>query len=227
VNHLEGHIYAARLLDTDLQPPIVALLVSGGHTMLVHVPRWGRYEVLGRTLDDAVGEAFDKVAKLLGLGYPGGPVISRLAAEGDPTAIPFPRAMLRSGNLDVSLSGLKTAVIQYVEAERAAGRELRVPDISASFQAAVIDVQVAKTVRAAEERSVNAVVLAGGVAANQSLRAALGSALAERGIRLSVPSFGLCTDNASMIAAVAHDHLRQGRVLGLSADAEPGMRLGE
>lgn len=226
VNHLEGHIYAARLLDPDLEPPLIALLVSGGHTLIVHVPAWGTYEILGRTLDDAVGEAFDKVAKLLGLGYPGGPVISRLAAEGDPASIPFPRAMMRSGTLDVSLSGLKTAVIQYVEAERTAGRELRLPDIAASFQAAVIDVQVAKTVRAATDRAVGAVVLAGGVAANRALREALSGALQDAGIRLSVPSFGLCTDNASMIAAVAHDHLRKGRVLGLSADALPNMRLG-
>jgi N6-L-threonylcarbamoyladenine synthase len=225
VNHLEGHIYAARLLDPALEPPLVALLVSGGHTMLVHVPAWGRYEVLGRTLDDAVGEAFDKVAKLLGLGYPGGPIISKLAVEGDPEAIPFPRAMLRNGNLDVSLSGLKTAVIQYVEAERAAGRELNVPDVAASFQAATIDVQVAKTVQAARDRGVGAVVLAGGVAANRALRDGLGVALAQHGIRLSVPPIGLCTDNASMIAAVAHDHVLDGRVLGLSADALPNMRL--
>ncbi|MHB8762325.1 MAG: tRNA (adenosine(37)-N6)-threonylcarbamoyltransferase complex transferase subunit TsaD [Coriobacteriia bacterium] len=226
VNHLEGHIYAARLLDPDLEPPLVALLVSGGHTMLAHVPEWGRYEVLGRTLDDAVGEAFDKVAKLLGLGYPGGPVISRLAAQGDPSAIPFPRAMIRSGNLDVSLSGLKTAVIQHVEGRRAVGAELAVADIAASFQAAVIDVQVAKALQAAREHRVSAVVLAGGVAANTALREALREALAQHGIRLSVPPFGLCTDNASMIAAVAHDHLKAGRVLGLTADALPNMRLG-
>ncbi|MHB1324098.1 MAG: tRNA (adenosine(37)-N6)-threonylcarbamoyltransferase complex transferase subunit TsaD [Coriobacteriia bacterium] len=226
VNHLEGHIYAARLLDPDLEPPLVALLVSGGHTLLAHVPEWGRYEVLGRTLDDAVGEAFDKVAKLLGLGYPGGPVISRLAAQGDSSAIPFPRAMIRSGNLDVSLSGLKTAVIQHVEGRRAVGAELAVADIAASFQAAVIDVQVAKALQAAREHRVSAVVLAGGVAANTALREALREALAEHGIRLSVPPFGLCTDNASMIAAVAHDHLKAGRVIGLTADALPNMRLG-
>lgn len=225
VNHLEGHIYAARLLDPELEPPLIALLVSGGHTAIVHVKSWGHYEILGRTLDDAVGEAFDKVAKLLGLGYPGGPVISRLAEQGGPSAIPFPRAMLRSGTLDVSLSGLKTAVIQYVEAERAAGRELRVNDIAASFQAAAIDVQVAKTVQAADEHGVKAVVLAGGVAANPALRTGLAAELARRGIRLSVPPFGLCTDNASMIAAVAHDHLKAGRVLGLTADAQPTMRL--
>ncbi len=226
VNHLEGHLYAARLFEPGLEPPLVALLVSGGHTLIVHVPAWGRYEVLGRTLDDAAGEAFDKVAKLLGLGYPGGPVISRLAAEGDPSAIPFPRAMMRSGNLDVSLSGLKTAVVQYVEAERATGRELRLPDIAASFQAAVVDVQVAKTVCAATEHDVKSVVLAGGVAANVALRAGLEAALRAEGIALSVPPLGLCTDNASMIAAAAHDRLTAGRVLGLDADAVPNLRLG-
>lgn len=226
VNHLEGHIYAARLLDAELAPPFVALLVSGGHTLIVHVPAWGHYELLGRTLDDAAGEAFDKVAKLLGLGYPGGPVISRLAESGDAAAIAFPRPMLKSGNLDVSLSGLKTAVIQYVEAERAAGRDLSLPDIAASFQAAVIDVQVAKTLRAATEHAVKAVVLAGGVAANPALREGLRAALATEGITLSVPPLGLCTDNASMIAAAAHDRLAAGRVLGLSADAVPNLRLG-
>ena len=226
VNHLEGHIYAARLLDPDLEPPLVALLVSGGHTMLVSVPEWGRYEVLGGTLDDAAGEAFDKVAKLLGLGYPGGPVISRLAAEGDPQAIPFPRPMLRTDDLDVSLSGLKTAVIQYVERERREGRELRLNDIAASFQAAVTEVQVAKTLKAVRAHAASAVVLAGGVAANPALRESLRVALAAEGVPLSVPPFDLCTDNASMIAAAAHDALRAGRFLGLDADAIPGWRLG-
>ncbi|MCL4078591.1 tRNA (adenosine(37)-N6)-threonylcarbamoyltransferase complex transferase subunit TsaD [Coriobacteriia bacterium Es71-Z0120] len=225
VNHLEGHLYAARLHDPTLEPPFVALVVSGGHTMLVHVPEWGRHEVLGRTLDDAAGEAFDKVAKLLGLGYPGGPVISRLAAQGDPRAIAFPRAMLKSGNLDVSLSGLKTAVLQYVQRERAAGRELNLPDIAASFQAAVIDVQVAKTLAAASERDVQSVVLAGGVAANAALREALAHALGERGMRLVVPPMSLCTDNAAMIAAVAHDEIARGRFLGLSADASAVLHL--
>ena len=226
VNHLEGHIHAARLADPALAPPLVALLVSGGHTTLVHVPAWGRYESLGRTLDDAAGEAFDKVAKVLGLGYPGGPAISRLAERGNPAAIPFPRAMLRSGDFDFSLSGLKTAVIQYVERERAAGRDLNLPDIAASFQQAVIDVQVAKTVRAASACGVRAVVLAGGVAANPALRAALASALEAEGVQLAVPPLDLCTDNAAMIAAAAHDHLVDGRFLGLGADAVPNLRLG-
>lgn len=225
VNHLEGHIYAARLLDPHLEPPLIALLVSGGHTAIVHVPEWGHYEVLGRTLDDAAGEAFDKVAKLLGLGYPGGPVISQLAAEGNPSAIPFPRAMMRGDTLDVSLSGLKTAVIQYVERERQAGRELDLPDIAASFQAAVVEVQVAKTARAAVEHNVRAVVMAGGVAANPALRAGLHAELARHGIALSVPPIGLCTDNATMIAAAAHHHLAAGRILGLAADAVPNLHL--
>jgi N6-L-threonylcarbamoyladenine synthase len=224
-NHLEGHLYAARLHDPELSPPFVALIVSGGHTMLVHVPEWGRHRVLGRTLDDAAGEAFDKVAKLLGLGYPGGPVISRIAAQGDPKAIAFPRAMLKSGDLDVSLSGLKTAVLQYVQRERAAGRELNLPDIAASFQTALIDVQVAKTFAAASERGVRSVVLAGGVAANTALREALQTALGERGMRLVVPPMSLCTDNAAMIAAVAHDEIVRGRFLGLASDASAVLHL--
>lgn len=225
VNHLEGHICAARLLDPGLRPPLVALLVSGGHTMIVRVTEWGRYETIGGTLDDAVGEAFDKVAKLLGLGYPGGPVLSRLAVAGDPEAIPFPRPMLRTGDLNVSLSGLKTAVIKYVEEERAAGRALRVPDIAASFQAAVTDVQVAKTLRAVKEHGARAVVLAGGVAANPFLRERLGNALEDIGVRLSVPPSELCTDNAAMIATAAHDGIAAGRFLGLGADAVPDLRF--
>jgi N6-L-threonylcarbamoyladenine synthase len=225
VKNLEGHLYAARLMRPDLEPPFVALLVSGGHTMLVYAHGWGVYEVLGRTLDDAAGEAFDKVAKALGLGYPGGPAISRLAAEGDPHAIPFPRAMLKSGDLDFSLSGLKTAVVQHLRRERAEGREPRAADVAASFQQAVVDVQVAKTVRAAEEHGVRAGVLAGGVAANRALRDGLAEALGATGIDMVGPAMSLCTDNASMIAAAAHDRLRAGRFLGLGADAVPHLPL--
>ncbi|MDI6901298.1 MAG: tRNA (adenosine(37)-N6)-threonylcarbamoyltransferase complex transferase subunit TsaD [Anaerosomatales bacterium] len=225
VNHLEGHIFANRLADPELEAPLLALLVSGGHTAIVHVPEWGRYEVLGQTLDDAAGEAFDKVAKVLGLGYPGGPAIARLAGEGDPAAVDFPRAMMRSGDYDFSLSGLKTAVITYVDRERRAGRDVRLPDVAASFQAAVVDVQIAKTVRAALERGVEWVCLAGGVAANAALREGLRAELAEHGIRLSVPPFDLCTDNAAMIAAAAHFRLRRGGFLGLEAEATASLPL--
>lgn len=225
VNHLEGHLFANVLADPGIEPPLVALLVSGGHTSLVHVPAWGEYHTLGSTLDDAVGEAFDKVAKALGLGYPGGPVISRLAASGDPATIDFPRAMMRSGDLDFSLSGLKTAVVTYLDAERAAGREPDAADVAASFQAAVIDVQVAKAVRAVEECGVRTFLIGGGVSANPALRDALESAMRERGVRMSVPPLELCTDNAAMIAAAAHFRLWRGETLGPSAEAVPDLRL--
>ena len=225
VNHLEGHIFANRLADPELKTPLIALVVSGGHTSLIHVPEWGEYHTLGSTLDDAAGEAFDKVAKLVGLGYPGGPAISRLAEEGDPAAIPFPRAMLHSGDYDFSLSGLKTAVLTYVRREQAAGREVHLPNLAASFQAAVIDVQVAKAVRAAAEYGVKDFCLGGGVAANVALREALKNALAANGVRLSVPPFALCTDNAAMIAAAAHFRLLKGGFLDLSAEATASLPL--
>lgn len=226
VNHLEGHIVAAALDDPSVEPPLVALVVSGGHTSLVFVPEWGRYEVLGQTLDDAAGEAFDKVAKYMGLGYPGGPVISRLAAEGDPEAVDFPRALMDSGDYAFSLSGLKTAVITYIEGERAAGREPDKADVAASFQRAVVDVQVAKTLRAAEEAGVETIVLAGGVAANPELRGRLGAAAAEQGVHLAVPPPRLCTDNAVMVAAAAHARLATGPILGLDAEPVPDLTLG-
>ena len=185
VNHLEGHLYANKIGLEDFAPPAVVSLVSGGNTLLVHMADWGDYRVLGATIDDAVGEAFDKVAKALGLGYPGGPVVSKFAAEGDPDAIPFPRAMLHSGDLRFSLSGLKTAVVTYINNERAAGRELNVPDICASFTAAVVDVQVAKARAALRETGAPTFCLGGGVAANPTLRAAYEQMCAEEGGRLA------------------------------------------
>lgn len=225
VNHLEGHIYANVLSDPLVEPPLVALVVSGGHTSLVHMPDWGIYRTMGETLDDATGEAFDKVAKVLGLGYPGGPVLSKLAEEGDPSAIDFPRAMLNSGDYAFSLSGLKTAVINHIRHEREAGREIHVADLAASFQAAIIDVQVAKAVRAVDECGVRTFCLAGGVAANSALREALRCALEPRGVHVSVPPFTLCTDNAAMIAAAAQFRYARGERLGLDAEAEPALRL--
>lgn len=225
VNHLEGHLYANLFETPDLEPPFVASLVSGGHTMLVHVRGWGDYEVLGETIDDAVGEAFDKVAKALGLGYPGGPVISRLAEQGDPKAVAFPRAMLHSHDYRFSLSGLKTAVITYIEAENAAGRPIDLPDLAASFQAAVIDVQVAKALTAVEECDVDDFCVGGGVAANPALRAAYRERLGERGVRVTVPPMNACTDNAAMIALVALRDYHAGRLVPLSMDGDPNMSL--
>jgi N6-L-threonylcarbamoyladenine synthase len=227
VNHLEGHIYANRMEDgppvcppkEEVRPPFVVALLSGGHTMLVHVRDWGVYRILGQTLDDAVGEAFDKVAKALGLGYPGGPAISRLAAQGDPAAYDFPRALLHSHDYRFSLSGLKTAVITFIKKECEAGRELVLPNIAASFQQAVIDVQVAKALAALEETGCDTFCVGGGVAANQALRTAYGEKMRARGIRVIFPPREACTDNAAMIARVALDRFRDGNFMALDDDA--------
>lgn len=219
VNHLEGHLYANKIGDETFAPPAVVSLVSGGNTMLVHMRDWGDYEILGATIDDAVGEAFDKVAKALGLGYPGGPVISKLGAEGDPDAIAFPRAMIHSGDLRFSLSGLKTAVVTYVNQERAAGRELNVPDICASFQQAVVDVQVSKARRALEQTGAKTFCLGGGVAANPVLRGAYEKLCAKMHVKLVMPPLHSCGDNAGMIALVAFDRFRAGKFFELDADA--------
>ena len=201
--------------------------MSGGNTLLVHVKDWGDYETLGATIDDAVGEAFDKVAKALGLGYPGGPVISRAAAQGDPDAIPFPRAMLHSGDLRFSLSGLKTAVVTYINNERAAGRELDIPDIAASFQQAVVDVQVAKAKKALQLTGARTFCLGGGVAANPVLRASYEQLCARMRVRLIMPPLSACGDNAGMIALVALDRYRQGKFMPLDADAQAHADLDE
>jgi N6-L-threonylcarbamoyladenine synthase len=225
VNHLEGHIYANRMGEGQaggspaVQPPFIIALLSGGHTMLVHVREWGAYRILGQTLDDAVGEAFDKVAKALGLGYPGGPVISRLAEQGDSKAYDFPRALLHSHDYRFSLSGLKTAVITFIKKEREMGRELVLPNIAASFQQAVIDVQVAKALTALEETGCTTFCIGGGVAANQALRFAYEEAMRVRGIRVVFPPRDACTDNAAMIARVALDRFRGGKFMALDDDA--------
>ena len=225
VNHLEGHIYANFLEHGPPDPPYVVLLVSGGHTMLVHMPEPWRYEILGQTVDDAAGEAFDKVARFLGLGYPGGPLLDRAARDGDPEAVRFPRAMATSGDYDFSLSGLKTAVIRHVRAERAAGRSPRIEDLAASFQEAVVDVQVQKTMAAAEATGAPTVLLGGGVVANTRLRERMTDEAERRGVRLLYPSPQLCTDNAAMIAAAAHFRLERGERSSLDLGAEPGLPL--
>ncbi len=227
VNHLEGHLYANKLGDGDFAPPAIVSLVSGGNTMLVFMKDWGDYETLGSTIDDAVGEAFDKVAKALGLGYPGGPVISRLAEQGDPAAIAFPRAMLHSGDLRFSLSGLKTAVITYIQQQEAAGNELNLPDIAASFQQAVIDVQIAKASHALSQTGAKTLCLGGGVAANPALRRAYEELCAKRHVKLVLPPLSSCGDNAGMIALVALDRFRQGKFFGWDADAYAHASLDE
>ena len=227
VNHLEGHLYANRIGCPDFTPPAVVSLVSGGNTMLVHMKGWGDYETLGTTIDDAVGEAFDKVAKALGLGYPGGPVVSRYGAKGDPRAIAFPRAMMHSGDLRFSLSGLKTAVVTYINGEREAGRELNVPDICASFEAAVVDVQVAKAKRALEMTGARTLCVGGGVAANPVLRASYEKMCSKAGVRLVLPPLSACGDNAGMIALVALDRFRQKKFFSFDFDAKAHVNLDE
>ncbi len=219
INHLWGHVYANKLGGVDSLQGSLCLVVSGGHTDLVYLPSDDRWEVMGSTRDDAAGEAFDKVARLLGLGYPGGPEIARLAAEGDPKAVDFPRAYVE-GSWDFSFSGLKTAVARFWREHE--GR-VKVEDVAASFQRAVTDVLVDKTVEAAEEVSAGRVILAGGVAANEELRRRLRLASDERGIEFSVPPLELCTDNGAMIAAAASPLLKRGIEDGLDLDVQSGL----
>jgi N6-L-threonylcarbamoyladenine synthase len=220
VNHLEAHLYAAFLDDPDLRPPLVVLLVSGGHTQLVVMEDHGVYRQLGATVDDAAGEAFDKVARHVGLGYPGGPAIDRAAASGDPTAIAFPRPMIDEG-FDFSFSGLKTAVVNHLRAQPGA----RVEDVAASFQQAVVDVCVTKVMRALDVTGARGVVLAGGVAANSALRAQMRDAAAARGVPCFLPSRAMCTDNAAMIAACGFHRLRLDGATPLDAPAQPNLGL--
>ena len=220
VNHLEAHLYAAFLEEPDLSPPLVLLLVSGGHTLLVAMEGHLRYRLLGGTIDDAAGEAFDKVARLLGLPYPGGPAIDRLAMEGDRTAVAFPRAM-RDEGYDFSFSGVKTSVLTYLRKHPDASAA----DVAASFQEAVVDVLVTKARRAAREVGATGLCLAGGVAANSALRERVLDACIADGLRAFVPSHKMCTDNAAMVAATAWYRLREDGPTPMSAGAEPALRF--
>jgi tRNA N6-adenosine threonylcarbamoyltransferase len=226
VNHLEGHVEAVFLERPDLELPVIALIVSGGHTMIAEVPERGRYTILGQTIDDAAGEAFDKIARFIGLPFPGGPEIDRLAKLGDPTAYRFPRAKMSDDDYDFSYSGLKTAVIRWIRQRQDAGEEIDGPDLAASFQEAVVDVQVAKTLRAAEERGVKSVVIAGGVAANSRLRQRMHDEGERRGIQVVTPSMLLCTDNGAMIAAAGLRRLELGERTPLDVSAVPNLALG-
>lgn len=224
VNHLEGHVCATQLEFGPLDPPVLALIVSGGHTSLVLLDRDGGMQTVGSTIDDAAGEAFDKVARFLGLPYPGGPEIDRLAADGDPEAIAFPRALQDAG-YDFSLSGLKTAVVRELRRRDALGEEIDAADVAASFQEAVVDVAVSKTLAAAEEHDVGTVTLVGGVAANSRLRVVMEAACAAADRRLLLPQPTLCTDNGAMIAAAGYNRLVAGERTGFDADADPGLPL--
>jgi N6-L-threonylcarbamoyladenine synthase len=219
VNHLEAHLYAAWLEEPTLEPPLVVLIVSGGHTLLVVMEDHGRYRVAGQTVDDAAGEAFDKVARFLGLGYPGGPVIDRLAATGHPAAVRFPRAM--PGELDLSFAGLKTAVVNHVRRNP----DVDVEDIAASFQEAVVDQLVDKLFAVADEVGAPTVAIGGGVAANSRLRARVGEMAAQAGRRAFLPPLELCTDNGAMIAATAWWRLREHGSTPLGAGIDPNLRL--
>lgn len=225
VNHLEGHVCATQLEFGPLQPPLLSLIVSGGHTSLVHLDADGEFETVGATIDDAAGEAFDKIARFIGLPYPGGPEIDRLGRGGDPTAIAFPRAMLHDDTFDFSMSGLKTAVIRELRRREAAGTEIVLPDVAASFNEAIVDVLVAKTLRAADSLDVGTITLVGGVAANSRLREAMQDGCDRTDRRLLLPQPVLCTDNGAMIAAAGHNRLVAGERTPLTVDADPGLPL--
>lgn len=227
VNHIEGHICANFIEDKDLEPPFVCLVVSGGHTHLVYVKDYSEYEVMGKTRDDAAGEAFDKVARALGLGYPGGPLIDKLAKKGNEDAIDFPRAYLEEDSFDFSFSGLKSAVLNYLNSMRQKNQQIVVEDVAASFQQSVIEVLVDKTIRAAKEKGSKIVALAGGVAANEGLRELMIKKCNDEGIEVKYPSKILCTDNAAMIGCAAYYDYIKGYSADLTLNAVPNLKLGE
>lgn len=225
VHHIQGHICANYIEHKELEPPFMALVISGGHTNIVEVTDYNECRVLGQTRDDAAGEAYDKVARVLGLGYPGGPKIDKIAKEGDPNAVEFKRVYLEKDSLDFSFSGIKTGVLNYVNSEKQAGREIDVPDVAASFQQAVLEVIVKKTVGAAVQMKKDKIVMAGGVASNSRLRAMMKEACEKEGIDLYYPSPILCTDNAAMIGCAAYYKYKAGHVDDLTLDAIPHLPL--
>lgn len=227
VHHIEGHVSANYIENLDLEPPFVCLIVSGGHTHLVIVKDYGEFEIIGRTRDDAAGEAFDKVARAVGLGYPGGPKIDKAAREGNPHAIEFPRAKVEGSPYDFSFSGLKSAVLNYINKAHMTGTEIPVADLVASFQNAAVEVLVSRAVLAAKEYGYDKLAIAGGVASNYALREAMQKACENAGIRFYYPSPIFCTDNAAMIGAAAYYEYQKGVRHGWDLNAVPNLKLGE
>ena len=227
VHHIEGHISANFIEHKELEPPFGCLVVSGGHTHLVNVKDYGEYEILGKTRDDAAGEAFDKVARAVGLGYPGGPKIDRLAKEGNPNAIEFPRAKISGSEYDFSFSGIKSSVLNYINQCEMKKEELNKADLVASFQNAVVDVLVSHAIHAAKEYGFKKLAIAGGVASNSALRAGMKAACEEQGIEFYYPSPILCTDNAAMIGAAAYYEYMKGSRASWNLNAVPNLKLGE
>ena len=227
VHHIEGHISANYIENKELEPPFLCLVVSGGHTHLVKVLDYGKYEILGRTRDDAAGEAFDKVARAIGLGYPGGPKIEKVSHEGNPHAMEFPRAKIEDGPYDFSFSGLKSAVLNYINGCNMKGIEVVQADVAASFQKAVTDVLVANAMKAIDEFKMDKFAIAGGVASNGTLREAMREACEKKGVKFYHPSPIFCTDNAAMIGAAAYYDFLAGKRDGLDLNAVPNLKLGE
>lgn len=225
VNHIIGHIYANFLEHPEIELPLVCLVVSGGHTHLLYISDHGEYEIIGKTRDDAAGEAFDKIARSMGLGYPGGPLIDKLAQEGNQETYPLPRVRLEEGSLDFSFSGLKSACLNIINQTKMKEEELIKQDLAASFQQAVVDVLVEKSIRAAENKNVKTLLLAGGVAANRTLRQQMKTAAEKKGFKLYYPSPILCTDNGAMIGAAAHYKYIKREWAGLDLNAVPNLKL--
>ena len=227
VHHIEGHVSANYIEHADLKPPFLCLIVSGGHTHLVIVKDYGVFEILGRTRDDAAGEAFDKVARAIGLGYPGGPKIDKLSFEGNENALIFPKAKVNDAPYDFSFSGVKSAVLNYINKAKMTGQEIVKADLAASFQKAVVDVLVENTLRAAKDYRISKIAIAGGVASNQYLRAAMETACQKEKKNLYYPSPVFCTDNAAMIGVAAYYEYLRGTRHGLDLNAVPNLKLGE
>lgn len=225
VNHIEGHIFSNSVLEEGPQPPFIALIISGGHTQLVQVHQWGKYDILGKTRDDAVGEAFDKAAKMLELSYPGGPAVDKLAATGDPEYLEFPKGRIKGSELDFSYSGLKTAVLYHLQSLSLEERQRRKADVAASFQKAAIEILIENSFKALEKYKIDQLALAGGVACNTLLRKRLKEESEKHGFKLFIPPLNLCTDNAAMIVRAGKFYLERGERSEYSLSPKPSLKL--